>query len=132
MDLRSFIIKYRSEHSLSQRQFSEACGMSNGYISMIERGENPKTKLPVTPTLTALKKIASGMGMTLSALLTEVDDMDVNLIDNSSKKKTALNIESGLMDDTDSEIVSIILSLSQDKKAEALRYLRYLAKSEDM
>lgn len=132
MDLRSFIIKYRSEHGLSQRQFSEACGMSNGYISMIERGENPKTKLPVTPTLTALKKIASGMGMTLSALLTEVDDMDVNLIDNSSKKKTALNIESGLMDDTNSEIVSIILSLSQDKKAEALRYLRYLAKSEDM
>ncbi len=132
MDLRNFIIKYRSEHSLSQRQFSEACGMSNGYISMIERGENPKTKLPVTPTLTALKKIASGMGMTLSALLTEVDDMDVNLIDNSSPKKTALNIESGLMDDADSEIVSIILSLSQNKKAEALRYLRYLAKSEDM
>ena len=92
MDLRNFIIKYRAEHGLSQRQFSEACGMSNGYISMIERGENPKTKLPVTPTLTALKKMASGMGMTLSALLTEVDDMDVNLIDNSSKKKTALNM----------------------------------------
>ena len=36
------------------------------------------------------------------------------------------------MNDADSEIVSIILSLSQDKKAEALRYLRYLAKSEDM
>ena len=99
---------------------------------MIERGENPKTKLPVTPTLTALKKMASGMGMTLSALLTEVDDMDVNLIDNSSKKKTALNMEGGLMNDADSEIVSINLSLSQDKKAEALRYLRYLAKSEDM
>ena len=132
MDLRNFIIKYRAEHGLSQRQFSEACGMSNGYISMIERGENPKTKLPVTPTLTALKKMASGMGMTLSALLTEVDDMDVNLIDNSSKKKTALNMEGGLMNDADSEIVSIILSLSQDKKAEALRYLRYLAKSEDM
>ncbi len=91
MDLRSFIIKYRSEHDLSQRQFSEACGMSNGYISMIERGKNPKTQLPVTPTLTALKKIASGMGMTLSALLTEVDDMEVNLTVDSSKKKTALN-----------------------------------------
>lgn len=132
MDLRSFLIKYRSEHDLSQRQFSEACGMSNGYISMIERGKNPKTQLPVTPTLTALKKIASGMGMTLSSLLTEVDDMEVNLTGDSSKKKTALNKESGLMDGTDSEIVSIILSLSQDKKAEALRYLRYLAKSEDM
>jgi len=106
--------------------------MSNGYISMIERGKNPKTQLPVTPTLTALKKIASGMGMTLSSLLTEVDDMEVNLTGDSSKKKTALNKESGLMDGTDSEIVSIILSLSQDKKAEALRYLRYLAKSEDM
>lgn len=111
MDLRSFIIQYRAEHGLSQRQFAEACGVSNGYISMIERGENPKTKLPVTPTLTTLKKIATGIGITLSAFLTELDDMDVCLDDGAE----------------DDEIINIMRQLSPGKKDEALRYLRYLA-----
>lgn len=37
MTLGEFIRKYRSEHDLSQRQFALKCGLSNGYISMLEK-----------------------------------------------------------------------------------------------
>lgn len=79
MKLCEMITKYRTEHQLSQRQFSKMCSLSNGYISMLENERNPKTGLPVKPTLDALKKLASGMGMTLSELLSVADDMPVDL-----------------------------------------------------
>lgn len=41
MTLKDLVIKYRTENGLSQRQFALQCGLSNGYISMIERGVNP-------------------------------------------------------------------------------------------
>ena len=47
MTLGELIQEYRKEHGMSQRQFAIACQLSNGYISMLERGENPKTKTPM-------------------------------------------------------------------------------------
>ncbi len=79
MTLKELISSYRTEHGLSQRQFAAICGLSNGYISMLEKGVNPNTKLPFTPTLPKLKLLAAGIGMTLEELLAKVDDMPVNL-----------------------------------------------------
>ena len=79
MTLRELVIKYRSEHGLSQRQFAAQCGLSNGYISMIERACNPQTGEKPTPTLTALNKLAKGMCISLNELFAIVDDMDVDI-----------------------------------------------------
>lgn len=83
MKLGDLITSYRTDHSLSQRQFANICGLSNGYISMLEKGRNPATNKPVTPTIPQLKKLASGMAMSLMDLLDQVDDMpiDVNSVD---------------------------------------------------
>ncbi len=43
MTLKDFLIQYRTEHDLSQRQFAAICGLSNSYISMLERERNPTT-----------------------------------------------------------------------------------------
>lgn len=43
MTLSDFVKEYRKEHDLSQRQFAAICGLSNGYISMLEKNMNPKT-----------------------------------------------------------------------------------------
>ena len=51
MTLSDLVQEYRREHGLSQRQFASICGLSNGYISMLERNVNPKTGQPVTPSL---------------------------------------------------------------------------------
>lgn len=84
MTLSDLIQEYRRAHSLSQRQFASACGLSNGYISMLEKNENPKTGQPVTPSLPALKKISDGMGLSLHDLLSNIDDIPVDLLNNSS------------------------------------------------
>ena len=79
MTLGELIVGYRQEKHLSQRQFATASGLSNGYISMLERGVNPNTNQPIIPTLPALKKLADCMGITVEDILSRVDDMPVSL-----------------------------------------------------
>ena len=78
MTLSDFVKEYRKEHDLSQRQFAAICGLSNGYISMLERNLNPKTGLPLTPSLPALKKDFRQLwGCLWRDMLTAVDDMPI-------------------------------------------------------
>lgn len=128
MTLSTLIKEYRKEHDISQRQFAVACGLSNGYISMLEKGINPKTKQPLEPTIPALKKIAEAMGMNLGDLLLAVDDMSVtvwNTITNEQKKElSALMIEGGLGDDLDIELMLLMIQLSPDQKQLLLSQLK--------
>lgn len=79
MNLGNLIIEYRNNHDLSQRQFANLCGLSNGYISILEKGINPNTGKPVTPTLPQYQKLACGMGLSLSELFEQIDDMPVDI-----------------------------------------------------
>lgn len=135
MKLGDLIREYRENHSFSQRQFAANCGLSNGYISMLEKGENPKTGKPVTPNLQQLKKLADGMGMTMMDMLERVDDMPVDIATEAmmlTGKKTPAPIAEGEHSDSlDIEIGTLILQLSPEKKREAVSYLRYLAGRSD-
>lgn len=79
MTLAEFVIAYRSQHNLSQRQFAERCGISNGTISNIEKGQNPATKKKIRTDPETLKKIATGMSISIHELLQRVDDMILTL-----------------------------------------------------
>lgn len=81
MTLSDLVKAYRAKNELSQRQFAALCGLSNGYISMIEKNENPKTRQPLTPSIPALNKIATVLGYTLDELLALADDMPVVVTD---------------------------------------------------
>lgn len=124
MTLKDLVIKYRADNGLSQRQFALQCGLSNGYISMLEKGINPSTGTKITPTLQALNKLAAGMHTTLNELFTLVDDMDVDV------KTPALSEEDGLAS-VDMEIISLLAGLSDAKKQQAISFLRFLAASEE-
>jgi len=86
MTIREIIIEYRTKNNLSQRQFAERCGVSNGYISMLENDINPSTGKPAIPTLKMLRKIAKGMNMTIDELLAANETLLVGL---SDEKKAA-------------------------------------------
>ena len=135
MRLGDFIKKYREQHDLSQRQFALSCGLSNGYISMLERRVNPNTDKPVTPNLQQLKKLADGMGTTMMELLESVDDMPIDIATEamslSGQKMSAPNVEGGHAEPIDIELATLILQLPPEKKREAVNYLRYLAARED-
>ena len=124
MTLKDLVIKYRADNGLSQRKFALQCGLSNGYISMLEKGINPSTGAKITPTLQALNKLAAGMHTTLNELFTLVDDMDVDV------KTPALSEEDGLAS-VDMEIISLLAGLSDAKKQQAISFLRFLAASEE-
>ncbi len=80
MNIGKLIKDYRGEHKLSQRQFAQKCGVSNGYISMLEEGKNPKTNEPIVPTLSTMRKIAGAMGCSLNELMLSVDEIDVSVL----------------------------------------------------
>lgn len=80
MTIGEIILKYRTEHGLSQRQFAAKCkDVTNGYVSMVEQGRNPSTGKPVIPSIEKLNAFAHGMGMSLRDLLTMADDMPVSI-----------------------------------------------------
>lgn len=126
MTLSELVMEYRKEHNLSQRQFAIQCGVSNGYIAMLEKNMNPKTGQPMVPTIPSLMKISSGMGMTLSELFSSVEDMPVDL-SYDDEKKPATDDDDGLT----AEIIHLFSNLPVDRKREAVNYLRYLAARED-
>lgn len=51
MTIGECIKAYRDEKGLSQRRFAELCGLSNAYISILERNVNPKTGRSPAPTI---------------------------------------------------------------------------------
>lgn len=85
MKLGDYIKNYRLAQNLSQRQFAAKCKISNGYISMLEEGKNPRTNEPIVPSLSMLKKIASGMNLAIHDLISAVDDMPISFNDTDEK-----------------------------------------------
>lgn len=126
MTLGQFLVQYRTSRSLSQRQFALMCNVSNGYIAMIEKGLNPKTKKPIVPTLPQLKKLASGMGMSVSALVDAVDDMPVDLSSVVPRHDTSLE---STLSATEQELICKFRMLDDRGKAAVLNTLEYEYKS---
>ena len=79
MKLGDLIREYREKQNISQRQFADRCGLSNGYISMIEKGVNPNTGKPIIPTLPQLNKIAKGLNLSVMEMFEAVEDMPVDI-----------------------------------------------------
>lgn len=105
MKLSQIIEQFRKDHDLSQRQFAARCGLSNGYIAMIEREANPATGRPIIPTLPALEKIAAGLRISLDDLLGMMDDVPVSLRDDSTPADLAPD---------EARLLSVYRSLSRE------------------
>lgn len=115
MTLGDIVKKYREEHDLSQRQFAVACELSNGYISMLEKNVNPKTGMPMAPSLLAMKKIAEVMGVTLNDLLEQVDDMPVSITEVSKEQQKTPTVD--LDDGRIREFIELFRLLTADQQS---------------
>ena len=119
MTLKEYVIEYRKSHKISQRKFAAMCDLSNGFISMLEKGDNPHTQKPITPSLKKLKKLATGMGISLDELLSVTDDIQLNLtafdLEDSSTMESFSDKEIQLIEayrkatPTDQQIVELAL-----------------------
>lgn len=70
MKIGEYIKEYRERMGLSQRKFAAQCDLSNAFINMLEKDENPKTGKPIELSIGKYKKIANGTGVTVDQLFT--------------------------------------------------------------
>lgn len=80
MTLGEIIRDYRTRRNISQREFSKLSGLSNSYISQLERNRNTKNGLPITSiSLVTIKQVADAMETPLDSILRMMDDAPVNI-----------------------------------------------------
>ncbi len=120
MTIGDIIKNYRAEQKLSQREFAIKCGLSNGSISLLEKGINPKTNEPIIPSLPTLNTLAQGMGITVDELLIKMGDTEISLSRTSDKKQNSRTAEyiklfNRLNDEEQKLILSQIKGILSDK-----------------
>ena len=76
MTLGEQIKRYREENDISMDDFSRLSGLSKGYISMLEKNENPRTKLPITPTTKTLSSVAAVLKVSPSELMDTINGVN--------------------------------------------------------
>ena len=107
MKLGEVIKEYRARNHFSMQEFANKCGLSKGYISMLEKGHHPQNARPLVPSLETLSKIATGMGTDLDTFVS-VLDLDSIVSVNSDQEIIEKIIATG---DSDEEIDPVILDL---------------------
>ena len=75
MTIGEIIKKYRENNNISMDDFSRLSGLSKGYISMLEKNENPRTKLPIMPTTKTLSSVAKVLGVSVSELMDNINEL---------------------------------------------------------
>ncbi len=69
MNLGDIIKEYRVKYGVTMDDFAQMSGLSKGYISMLEKNENPRTKLPIMPTTKTLQAVSQAMNMSIGELM---------------------------------------------------------------
>lgn len=77
MTLSELILSYRKSHHLTQRDLAVECNLSNAYISLLEKGESPKTGKNFSIHLKTIQKLADGMHCTPQSILQSVEDLEI-------------------------------------------------------
>ena len=74
MTIGEIIKHYRTANDLSMDNFGKLASLSKAYISILERGSNPRNNKPVIPSIDTLRAIAQAMNMDLNELINLLDD----------------------------------------------------------
>lgn len=74
MTIGEIIKDYRRKYSITMDDFAQMSGLSKGYISMLEKNENPRTKLPIMPTTKTLQAVSGALNISVSELMDKLGD----------------------------------------------------------
>ncbi len=69
MTIGEIIKEYRQKYSVTMDDFAQMSGLSKGYISMLEKNENPRTKLPIMPTTKTLQAVSAALNISVAELM---------------------------------------------------------------
>lgn len=79
MTLSEIIKEYRTINKMTMQELADRCGLSKGYISMLENNFKPTgRKKDIVPSIQAIKKLSNGTGLDFDLLLSSIDG-DISL-----------------------------------------------------
>ena len=58
MRLGEYIKSYRDDHDMTMESFASKSGLTKGYVSMLEKGTNPRSGKEIVPSLETIRKVA--------------------------------------------------------------------------
>lgn len=90
MTVGELIKNFRTKYDVTMDDFAQMSGLSKGYISMLEKNENPRTKLPIMPTTKTLESVAKAFGITISALMNRLNESDISKEHFSPAERTVI------------------------------------------
>lgn len=73
MILSEIIKNYRHINHLTMQEFADRCGLSKGYISMLEKGKHPQNSRRLMPSIPTLAKIANAMNTDIDTFINVLD-----------------------------------------------------------
>lgn len=105
MKLSEWIKEYRQTHGLSMQAMADMCGFSKAYIGVLEKGVNPKTFKPLSPSIQTFKKISDAVGIDINDFIKMLDS-DQPITIQASNSAPAPGSISRLLSDHDLNMVA--------------------------
>lgn len=121
MTLGDIIYKYRKENNFTMEYVANLCGITKGYVAMLEKNVNSKTGRPVKPTVETISKVCKGLSMDINEVFELLDD-DYEIIVPAVKKNNsvAADITLKMIDNPELTVVMDKVSKLNSKQLAAL------------
>ena len=107
---------YRAKHNMTMQDLADACGFSKAYVGMLEKGINPTTGKPVSPTVQTLDKIARGTGQDIDSLLKCLD----------GDQPVTLSTSPNVLSDEQATVLKAYDELNSDGRRDFWSYIEFL------
>lgn len=119
MTLGDVIKSYRDENKVSMEYVANLCGITKGYVAMLEKNVNPKTGRPVKPTIETIVKVCNGLHLDFNSVFDSLDDdYEIN-ISTSQPSSSAPELE---LTEQQEELIKLSNNLSEEQVARILSY----------
>lgn len=126
MNLSTIIKNYRLANNLTMQEFADACGLSKGYISMLENGRHPRNNKEVIPSLDTYRKLSEAMNVLLDDLLHSLD-IEYGYHDKDEKCFKFFFPE----DEYTKQLNDAVSNLNDAGKQELIKYTKLLSASDE-
>ena len=88
------------------------CGITKGYVAMLEKNVNSKTGRPVKPTVETISKVCKGLNMDINEVFELLDD-DYEIIVPAVKKNNSVAADITLKMIENSELTVVMEKVSK-------------------
>lgn len=122
MTLGDIIKNYRNENSVTMEYVASLCGITKGYVAMLEKNLNSKTGRPVKPTIETILKVCAGLKLDVDEVFKALDDDYVITLSSKS-------IDSSDLTDSEKQLIINYRVLNQEGKEKIADYLDDLVAS---